>query len=474
MTRPGTVITERDQAPPRTPPTDTGVAFVVILTEKGPTTPTLVTSMQDFQKKFGARVSYSNGWDVLETFFAEGGSKAYVVRRLGAAPMAASFTLKDTANADSLTVRAASAGDWGNALRIAVEVAGGFTLIVSDATKELARGGPFADKAAAISWAEATGLITLENKAGATPKVTAATPLTGGTDDRANINDGTLEALLNTIPRALGPGQVAAPGLTTTAAHTALANHAASRGRVAIGDLADTADIGTLKTAAASVRALGNNARSIALFANWLRIGGLVPDTTRVVPPSAAVLGRIAAVDAAAHPNLPAAGERGRLVTPLSLTQTYKEEDLDGLTDASVNTLISMYGDERIYGFRTAVDKTAQPLHWQLANVRLDMAIRVRAEAIAQRYVFEIIDGEGRLFAEFGAELATLLQDYTRLGALYGSGDLAAYRVDTSGAVNTPESIADGRVKAVLSVRRSPMAELVEIEIVKSAVNAVI
>jgi hypothetical protein len=482
VTRPGTVITERDQAPPRTPPTDTGVAFVVFPTEKGPTAPTLVTSMTDFTKKFGARTVNTYGVfnsDVMETFFAEGGSKAYIVRRVGPAALQSSLTLMDTAAtpAATLTVKAATVGEWGNNLKVAVEVptAGQFTIVVSDATGELARGGPFTDKTAATAWATATGLITLTSLASALPpKVLAATALTGGASDSAGATDALLETLLNTIPRTLGPGQVAIPGATNITAYTALAKHASSRGRVAIADLVDSGDVATLKAAALAVRALGTVARSIGLFANWVNIGGLVAGTTRVVPPSASVLGRIAAVDAATNPNVPAAGERGRLVTALSLTQAYKDDDLDGLTDASVNTLASLYGDERVFGFRTAADKTANPLHWQLANVRLDMAIRVEADAIAQRYVFQTIDGAGVLFAQFGAELAAMLQDYTRQGALYGNDNLAAYRVDTSAAVNTPETIADGRIKAVLSVRRSPMAELAEIEIVKSAVNAVI
>jgi hypothetical protein len=62
-----------------------------------------------------------------------------------------------------------------------------------------------------------------------------------------------------------------------------------------------------------------------------------------------------------------------------------------------------------------------------------------------------------------------MLTGYYESGGLYGDTPEEAFRVDTS--VNTPETIEAGQLRAVISMRVSPMAELVVIEIVKVPVS---
>jgi hypothetical protein len=80
MTRPGTQIISRDQAPPRSaPPTQTGPWFAVGQTATGPlNTPTLVRSLASYESTFGARSGGTLLYDAVETFFREGGSRVYI------------------------------------------------------------------------------------------------------------------------------------------------------------------------------------------------------------------------------------------------------------------------------------------------------------------------------------------------------------------------------------------------------------
>jgi hypothetical protein len=97
------------------------------------------------------------------------------------------------------------------------------------------------------------------------------------------------------------------------------------------------------------------------------------------------------------------------------------------------------------------------------------MAIVAQANAIAERYVFKQMDGRGVLIADFGGELSGMLVPFYEAGSLYGTTAQEAFSVNVGAQVNTPETIANGELHAVISLRMSPFAELVVIEIVKVA-----
>ena len=64
-----------------------------------------------------------------------------------------------------------------------------------------------------------------------------------------------------------------------------------------------------------------------------------------------------------------------------------------------------------------------------------------------------------------------MLHRFYLLGALYGVDADDAFRVETGAAVNTPETLSNGELHAVLAVRMSPAAERVFIEISKSPIT---
>lgn len=472
MARPGTVIRQRDLPPPRSAPTDTGVFFAAGMADKGSITEArAVSSMTEFVKHYGDRVSYSLLYDAIDTFFREGGNKAYLSRVVGPAPVTAGVTLNDAGAAATLRVNANSPGDWGNSLNIQVVaggVGGSFVLVVShDALGELERSPDLVDKAAAFSWAQYSSYIALVDQASVNdPAVVAAQSFVGGADDRNNATETQWLNAINVFTADLGPGQVAMPGRTTATAHANLLAHAAARRRVALLDAADTFTAATLKAAAASARTV--DARYGAFFAPWVKYPGLTAGTIRLVPPSALVAGVIARNDPRLTPNVPAAGINGQSVFALGVSQA-KWDDLtrEDLNDDGVNVIRTLYGGVRIYGYRSLVDPIAVPNWINFGNSRLYMDIANRADIIAERYVLAEIDGRGIVIGKFDSDLTALLMPYWNAGSLYGLTPDEAFFVDTGPGVNTPETIANNELRAVISLKMSPMAELVTIEIVK-------
>jgi len=482
MPRPGVEISLVEVAPARTPPTDTGVFFAVGPAAQGDATQAVrVRSMAEFERLFGARVTYSYLWDAMDCFYKEGGSNAYVARVVGPAPVNATVMLKDGGNQNTLQVIANSPGSWGNNLRIAViqgSVGGTFVLQVSDASGnilELSR--DLTDEADAINWSYASDYIDLVDVAvtPSDPAVVAATPLTGGTDDNTNITEANWTTALGKFTNDLGPGQVAMPGRTTPAAQANLMAHAATFNRVALIDGTDSGSKATLKSVAMGLRGVPN-ARHAAFFAPWAVVPGIIAGTTRTVPWSAIEAGIIARNDAANSPNIAAAGiQYGQALYPIALSQPkFSDADREELNSTGVNMAVQQFGGIMAYGYRTLTDPNLDPNWLQFSNARLYMAIVAQADAVGENYVFSQIDGKGVTIGAFGGALASMLNVFYNEGSLYGDSPDAAFAVDVGPSVNTPETISAGELHAVLRVKMSPFAELVVIEIVKRLITDIL
>lgn len=284
--------------------------------------------------------------------------------------------------------------------------------------------------------------------------------------------DAGVAAALDALNKGYGPGQVFVADDALAAVpdtHAALLAHAAATNRVAILEAPIATDAATL---AAIGTALQSNAdaRYGALFAPRATIGGIASATTRDVGYAALVAGMIARSDALNNPNVPAAGSNGVSLCALDLTERYTDAEYETLNEAGVDMARLIYGGVETYGWRSLVDPDGPDSQWlNFGNARLNMAIVAQAEAIGEHYVFAQLDGRGRKVSQFGGELSAMLDAFYIAGGLYGADADDAYRVNVSATVNTPETLANGELHAVLEVRMSPFAELVVIEIVKVA-----
>jgi phage tail sheath protein FI len=504
MPRPGTIINVRTTPPPRSVPTDVGTWFVAGFADRGPWAPQLIQSLSDFVRLYGGRQTYSPLYDALELFFREGGSRAYVTRVFGPAVVLSSLTgwafknLPDAGAATSLVARAKGPGVYGNSITVQVQnpgaggTAGSFSLLVTDpafpqpngTTASFSEQSPdFTTQAAAIAWSQQSALIDLVLGASTNlPQNAAAGALATGADDRLNATDATWLAALNRFTRDLGPGQVTQVGRVTNQAYLDTLSHAANNNRVAILDGADTSTVATLNAAVATLR--GNaNARYGAMFAPWVVTNGLLPGTTRIVPPSAFAAGKIAFNDSAGQsPNNPAAGMRDgqSLGAVIGLSQPAFDNGSgvdvtrDAMYTAGVNQIVYRYGAFENFGWRSLVDSSGADQTWtNFGNVRTAMWAIAQSLKIAENYILDNIDGRGRVFAAFKGDLiGMLMQLYNPpWDALFGAKPEDAFAVDTGPQVNTPTTIAARELHASIALRMSEDAELVVIEFAKVPVT---
>jgi len=418
MSRPGVEILSRAEPLPRTAPTDTGPWFVAGDAGTAPSVPTLVRSLTDYVNKFGPRTGGTILYDAAETYFREGGTLLWVVT-----PTMTALTLD--APVDDLEAQTRSELD-AKATDLGLDPA-------SYATK--------ADVIDGIRAAEA-----------AAPRA-ASTPAA-------------LVTALDLFTADYGPGQVSVPGVTTPTDQSGILAHAANHNRVALLDAAD-GDATALAAQGATLRA-DTNARYGALFAPSAIIPGVAGGTSRTVGYSAVQAGIIARNDATLNPNQAAAGEWGQAVYAQDLFERYTDDEYETLNEAGVNMSRLIYAGVRTYGYRSLVDPAGASGQWRdFGWCRLNMAIVAQAEVIGQRYVFSQIDGRWRTISAFGGDLRAMLVPFYEADALFGATPEEAFQVIVDERVNTPTTIANGELHAVMQVRMSPMAEWVVIEIVK-------
>lgn len=478
MPTPGTEVTVRDVSAPRSAPTDTATGFFVGLTEKGsPTSPQRVRSMVEFEKVYGTRQSYGLVYDAVDAFFRSGGSSAVIGRVVGPSAVKATANIPGDEGA-SLVATALYPGDYGNSYDIRVDVAGtGFFKLAVLIDGQVVEISPaFSSQAEAAAYV--SGYVTYTIGAGEGNPTTGATlySLLAGDDDRTSATDAQVQAALDSLDKAFGPGQVMAPGYTTETVHAMLLQHAADHNRFALLDAPDESAVATLVTLAGTSRALGSNATGLArhgmLFYPWAQIPGVVAGTVRTVPYSVIAAGLMARQDAVTgNPNAPAAGQNGIASYVLGITAEFPSEtDRGALNDAGVNLARVINGQVRTYGYRTLVDPST-PAWLMASNARLAMAIKARAEVVAEQFVLRQIDGAGLVISQFNGQLAAMLNEFYVLGALYGATPDDAFRVETGPSVNTEERLANGELHAVLGVRMSPFAERVFIEVAKTPIT---
>lgn len=465
---PGVIVEDRTRSTPASAPTDTSQWLVAGLTERGPTSPVRIASLSDYRSVFGDRISSSPLPDAIEAFFQEGGGVAWVSRVLGPSPVASSVALQDSVPATAITVSAADPGAWGDGLSVAIvagQGGGTFALVVTRGGQELERSPDLADPAAAEAWGDAARWVRVAAGAGGNPVVVSATSLAGGTDDAGNITDDAWAIALGRLGRDLGPGQVSAPGRTTGTGHQQLLAHAAAHNRVALLDGIDTAVVGTLTAAAQSLASL-DDARFGGLFAPWARAPGITPGTSRAIPPSALVAGLIGRNEAAGvSVAQPPAGVHGVARWVTGPSQQWTDAERAVLNQAAVNVIRPVYGETRLYGFRS-LEPASRGRWWQLSAGRLRMQIEAEARAIGERYVMRQVDGRGRVLADLAGELTGVMLGLHQAGAVHGLTPEDAFRVTADSGLNPPSEIAAGRLHAEIAFRPSPFAEWVAVGLV--------
>jgi hypothetical protein len=292
-----------------------------------------------------------------------------------------------------------------------------------------------------------------------------AAPYNGGSGD-------SLEDDLDQFGPELGPGQIVVPEVVTGIEMGAIASWAYAANRLYIADGPEDATDSELEALAATLRT-SEGARFAEMEADTLTIPGLAAGSTREVPASIVKAAIMARNDiATGNPNLAAAGIDSRCAYVLGVVAERTEAERNTLADSGINCFRTYVGAIMPYGYRTVADPDDLPVWWDVSGSRTVMAVRAREAGVAEAHTFRQIDGSGAFLASYEASLARELKELQTLGALFAtSATDPGYRVSAGWDVNPREDVAQGIVRARITMRTSPFAEHLTVSIIRRPIT---
>ncbi len=437
MPAPSLTVEIGDRGPAAPAPGDVGAWFAAGLFDRGPVgSVTQCLSLAAVKAVYGDVVSYSHMIREAEAYFRESGGvgRMLVSRLVGPSATKGQLALSSAVPAVVTTVVAANAGAWSTELTITVTTgAGSVRNVVLEQDGQVVMTGAFSTTAELEDALEATGLVTCTTGVGVWPiAAIAETALSAGTDDRASIPTTAAgwTTELAVFNADLGSGTVSLPGVTTPAAHEALAKHFWSHKRFPLLDGLDTATVVSLTAPAATLRALGPDVALGQILVPWITVPGPGLGTV-TIPPSGAVAGRMALADRenTAGPAQPAAGRFGVLRWAQDVTQEWTQADRDTLSEAGVTVIRNIDGAVQPYDDRSFADPATWPQYDSVGALRVTLAIYQEAKTALAPYVLRLIDGPGHIYVEAAKDLIGICQEWFARDALFGTTPDEAFSV---------------------------------------------
>jgi hypothetical protein len=468
--RPGVDVAVVDEVVGQQPILDTGQAFFVGKTERGPLWGR-AGSMAEYESKWGLRTAGPDMYDAAGAFFDEGGGSLVVSKLQGTG------ALKATIGASGVwTIGAASPGAWGNNVKVITRqpatgstgVAGQPVYLEVQYNNVIVEQSPtMYDADDAVDWSKNfSNYVTILLGVGpyTLPVKDTTYTLAGGTDVAPAVGD--YDAALARFTYEQGPGQVEAPAATDPLIHQKIGVHCEAAHRVGIIDLPDSAAKSTLHTARNALDSKPG-ARLLLACGSWYSYPSDASPASKVIAMSGVQAGIVARVDRGGDVSQVAAGSNGISRRALGLAQTYSDADRQELNANGITLGRQMYGLVRTYGYRTAggPDVRDNWTFWQ--ESRVIMAIAHEGNVAVEDYVFDTIDGLGHVFVDVKNVLAGICLRYYQDGALYGATPERAFRIVCDSTNNPVDTIRLGEIHAAIYVKTSKVAEWIKIDIVK-------
>jgi Bacteriophage tail sheath protein len=463
----------------------TAIALFVGWARRGPVaTPARLRSVLDHERQFGPLEADSTLGYAVRQFFANGGSEALALR------VAAADARPAGARLGGLRIDAISPGEWGNAYRLRLtrraDDARQFRLEVlhrpsGDAVIErfddLSMGSRHArfvervvDSQSNLIVAKATGTRAPTNATvdlGSFVKGADGAPLAPG------------EAAFHAAVAALfGAGSVTdrielyslvcVPGLVDAATIALLQADCRRRRAFLIVDAPQGASIATLPAFASAVA--GPDAMNSALYFPWLRAADpLAPGGTRDFPPSAAVAGVFARVDAARGVAKAPAGTDAHVEGALALATTISDADAARLGALGVNGLRVVPSQGiLVWGSRTLHGGDAAASEWKYVPVRR-LALFIE-ESLSRGLAWAAFEPNAEpLWAALRSTVEAFLTTLWRNGALLGTTPAQAGFVRCDATTTTAADIARGVVRLLVGFAPLKPAEFVVLTIAQRA-----
>jgi len=447
----------------------------------------IVTSWQDYFRQFGGFDVNSPMADAIYAFFnLFPGSQAYVVRVAGTGQLVGTLTLKDRTAVTPLNTLRVDAKYPSTRVDISIAVTAGknantVKLTVTSVFFGITEAWDNFDlSATAIAFinqnsklVNVTNLNSIAVSPTNLPALLAATPLAGGTDDFGTIivatyigtDDGNnhrtgLQVFNDTT---LGDGQVAISGITTEPAHVAIDAHCNLYHRLGLLD----PPLGTDANGMAALRASYGTWYS-AFYWPWVQysdFGG--SGVIKFYPPSGFVAGACALVDKTigthkAPANIQILGALGVETASGGANQT--DDNTRALLNGLDINVIAPLPEQgvKIYGARVLTgDRRVQMVH----EIRLLNLFYYSGKIGYEWAVFQVVDGQGRLFRDLVASGQAFLRPFFEGGALFGTKEAEAFVVIADASNNPPEELNAQRVHVQWGVHISPTAEQIILQI---------
>lgn len=483
--RPGVYVEETltPVAPVVGAASDTVAAFIGA-NDRGPATPTLVTSWNQYVNIFGSwNNNASNSLPLaVYLYFANGGSQAYVSRVLGGGAISATRVLTDRNSTpdDTLRLTAVNQGAWGNNINVSITNStiadhfdltvyfGGntdayiveqFTDITMNALVGEARYAPTVINAGS-KYVLAQDLDSSSTGALQNPAVVTNQPLTTGANGSA-VTAVSNYSSFDTIEQSL---VLNVPGFTDSVTVNAAISYAESRDDVFV--VVDGVD-----DTAANQITLANSYTASSLAAvyypqltipNPILGVGAPAGATLTVGAGGAVAGLIASTDTSRGVFKAPAGLTARLSGAVAVRKLTNSE-LDSLNSnaAAVNAIRFISGSGIVVmGSRTLkagyIDKYI-PVRRTLIYLRKAMI------DLTQFAIFE--PNDARLWRRIEASISAFLTQFWSQGGLRGATPQQAFFVKVDATNNPQASIDNGFVNIEVGVALQRPAEFVVIRI---------
>jgi phage tail sheath protein FI len=479
------------------------IAAFVGTAATGPAVPTPITSWRQYASLYG---NFGDGTSLLPhavyQYFANGGSRCWVVRAIPSDATAATITLNDieATPAPILTVTSRLPGAGGNQTYITISPStitpGRFDMIVKIGDTSL---NSVTDRYLDVSLnpVDPRYLIAMVNSATSgsqvisvstpltapwtianTPSAQADTPLTGGTaGTTANLSLAAAAQLLDTATSDLI--NLNLPGITDPTIINPLIAWAQNKGTVFMVLDAPKASATNAATVAAYVAltptATGGTPYTstsyAAMYAPWITVAdpsSQAIGATRTVPPGGAVLGVYARTDAATGPQQAPAGVQSALVNVVAPEVRFADADLDTLNTAGVNILRTVpQSGVCVMGART---------------LQYGMPSRYIPIRRTLMYIEQLLLASTR-FAVFAPNTPTLwqrlesvviqqMQALMQIGVLQGATPAQSYFVQCDASNNPAAVVAQGQVTIDVGVALSAPSEFIVIRVAQLATGS--
>ena len=436
-----------------------------------------VRSLAELEVLYGGRVSYGSAYDDLPMFFEEGGTEAHVIRVVGPAATVGTLTLDGAGGVDSVRIDALGAGAWSADVDVTVAAGSiaGIKVTIDGPLEGDTENYDNLESAAAVASALATSrYVKGTDLGGPIPVAIAATALSAGADDRASITATHMTNALDLLDIALGAGAVAIPGYASSLVGAGLMEHAKENRRLAI--LAAARGASDADYIAAAAARLAPDGEHGGIFGPWLEVP-LGNGVTKLVSPEGYVAAKRALAHLSEGPWATPIGEPSVARFVLGTERAITRAQGNTLEEANVNPIRVVQNTTRIYGYRS--------LSTDLANYALLIGRDVlnyvadEADRRLERFVGRPVDGKGQLLASVASELVGILDPMRQAGGLYErvvDGQLIdpGYSVDVGPTVNTAAVLNANTVAAVVALRVSPVAALIDLTIVKAGLTATV